>query len=142
MFRILKYITLALLLFLLGKGSLCAQPGFGHAEKINEDWLFRLGDWDITKMNTQSNTGWRTVQLPHDWSVKYPLSPNLASATGYLPGGIGWYQKKLMVPAADQGKKLYLYFEGVYNRSEVFVNGKSAGKRPNGYIHFHTISLP
>lgn len=136
MFRILKYITLALLLFLLGKESLFAQPGFGHAEKINEDWLFRLGDWDITKMNTQSNTGWRTVQLPHDWSVKYPLSPNLASATGYLPGGIGWYQKKLMVPASDHGKKLYLYFEGVYNRSEVFVNGKSAGKRPNGYISF------
>ncbi len=53
---------------------------------------------------------------------------------GYLSGGIGWYKKELVVPASN--KKVYLYFEGVYNRSEVFVNGQSVGKRPNGYISF------
>lgn len=76
------------------------------------------------------------MQLPHDWSVKLPLSPTLASATGYLPGGIGWYQKKIDIPASEKGEQFYLYFEGVYNRSEVFVNGKSVGYRPNGYISF------
>src|SRR5690606_24498882 len=40
------------------------------------------------------------------------------------------------VTIPQQQGKVYLYFEGVYNRSEVFVNGKSAGKRPNGYISF------
>lgn len=112
------------------------QPGFGLPEKINTGWSFHLGDTDGKVAADSNDRAWRTVRLPHDWTVKQPLSPTLASATGYLPGGIGWYQKKLSVSNADQGKKLYLYFEGVYNRSEVFVNGKSVGKRPNGYISF------
>lgn len=133
--NIFRYATTGLALALLSSGTLLAQPGFGQAEKINANWRFHLGDTDGQTATSQDRS-WRRVQLPHDWSVKYPLSPTLASATGYLPGGIGWYQKILTVPAADQGKQLYLYFEGVYNRSEVFINGKSVGKRPNGYISF------
>ncbi|TYP98442.1 uncharacterized protein DUF4982 [Sphingobacterium allocomposti] len=121
---------------LLYSGMVMAQPGFGQAEKINADWRFHLGETEGLSPKGSDSRGWRTVQLPHDWSVKYPLSPTLASATGYLPGGIGWYQKAVNIPATDQGKKLYIYFEGVYNRSEVFVNGQSVGKRPNGYISF------
>ncbi|GHV09860.1 beta-galactosidase [Bacteroidia bacterium] len=102
-----------------------AQLSFGQAKKINDDWKFSLND------KQEQN-----VDLPHDWSVRGQLSPALASATGYLPGGIGRYRKTLSIPADKQGKKVYLYFEGVYNRSEVFVNGKSVGSRPNGYISF------
>ncbi|MBD1432198.1 glycoside hydrolase family 2 protein [Sphingobacterium sp. DN00404] len=111
-----------------------AQPGFGQAEKINNNWRFHLGDTDQAIAQDQLGRSWRSVQLPHDWSVKQPLSPTLASATGYLPGGIGWYRKTINFSQKDKGKKLYIYFEGVYNRSEVFVNGQSIGKRPNGYI--------
>ena len=111
-----------------------AQPGFGQAEKINTNWHFHLGDTDQGIAQDQLSRSWYAVQLPHDWSVKQPLSPTLASATGYLPGGIGWYRKTLNISQKDKGKKLYIYFEGVYNRSEVFVNGQSIGKRPNGYI--------
>lgn len=63
-------------------------------------------------------------------------SPNLASCTGYLPGGIGWYRRELQIPAEAKDKKVYVYFEGVYNNSEVFINGKWIGKRPNGYVSF------
>lgn len=113
-----------------------AQPGFGRAEKINGDWRFHLGDTDAALSQEQLGRAWRRVQLPHDWTVKQPLSPTLASATGYLPGGIGWYRKNLTIPQEDSGQQLYLYFEGVYNRSEVFINGQSIGSRPNGYISF------
>ena len=51
---------------------------------------------------------------------------------GYLPGGIGWYKRDLYIPKQDQ--RVYLYFEGVYNRSEVYINGHAVGGRPNGYI--------
>ncbi|GHT58744.1 beta-galactosidase [Bacteroidia bacterium] len=112
------------------------QLSFGEAEKINEDWKFILKDVDNAQSSNYNDTQWQTVDLPHDWSVREQLSPSLASATGYLPGGIGWYRKTLSVPADKQGKKIYLYFEGVYNRSEVFVNGQSVGSRPNGYISF------
>ncbi|WP_367866591.1 sugar-binding domain-containing protein [Pedobacter sp. WC2423] len=136
MIRLIKYSILALAIHLLNPAAIFGQPGFGQAEKINADWHFHLGEVDGKAAIDYTNKSWRSVQLPHDWSVKQPFSPTFASANGYLPGGIGWYHKTLTVPQQDQGKKLYLYFEGVYNRSEVFVNGQSVGKRPNGYISF------
>lgn len=121
----------------MGTGVLHAQPGFGTAEQMNANWYFHLGDMAPPALKEISDhTTWKEVRLPHDWGVKYPLNPSLASATGYLPGGIGWYRKQLPVRAEDQGKKIFLYFEGVYNRSEVYVNGKSVGNRPNGYVSF------
>lgn len=116
--------------------ALLSQPGFGHSERINADWRFTLNDVDGGERTDLDDSQWQRVQLPHDWSVKQPLSPSLASATGYLPGGIGWYRKTTHIPSERQGQKIYLYFEGIYNRSEVFVNGQSLGTRPNGYISF------
>jgi len=136
MIRTINYITLSLFLSLISFSGVKAQLGFGKAEKINDAWQFHLGEIDGRKPIDQNEQFWQIVQLPHDWSVKQPHSRSLASAMGYLPGGIGWYQKKLNLNRTDQGKKIYLYFEGVYNRSEVFVNGQSVGKRPNGYISF------
>ena len=107
-----------------------AQLSFGKPEKINEQWEFYPGD------NPDEKSHWLSIDLPHDWSVKEPLSPSLASCQGFLPGGISHYRKTIMIPQEKQGEKIYLYFEGVYNRSQVFVNGQLAGSRPNGYISF------
>ncbi|GGH21407.1 beta-galactosidase [Sphingobacterium alkalisoli] len=139
----MKLTTLyALFMVLVTPMALLAQPGFGKAEKINNDWAFRLGDIEDGAKIDLDLRGWKKVVLPHDWTVKQTLSPSLASATGYLPGGIGWYRKQFDVSADKQGEKIYLYFEGVYNRSEVFVNGQSLGKRPNGYISFMYDATP
>lgn len=111
-----------------------AQVSFGNATKFNEDWLFRLTD-DSTIVNPAFNDSeWRKLRLPHDWSIEGQLSPSLASCTGYLPGGIGWYRKHFKI--TDDAPRHYIYFEGVYNRSEVYLNGHLLGKRPNGYISF------
>ncbi|TJZ60502.1 glycoside hydrolase family 2 protein [Sphingobacterium olei] len=135
-------ILYTLFMVLVTPMALLAQPGFGKAEKINNDWAFRLGDIEDGAKIDLDLRGWKKVALPHDWTVKQTLSPSLASATGYLPGGIGWYRKQFDVAADKQGEKIYLYFEGVYNRSEVFVNGQSLGKRPNGYISFMYDATP
>ena len=112
------------------------QASFGKAELINDGWLFRLKDEaDAYKSDFKDNS-WRKLDLPHDWSVEGTLSPTLASCTGYLPGGIAWYRKKLEIPADLNGKKLFVYFEGVYNRSTVYINGQLLGFRPNGYVSF------
>lgn len=113
-----------------------SQLGFGDAQLINKDWKFSLSDHTDYSKTDYKDDEWSTVQLPHDWSVTQQLSPSLASATGYLPGGIAWYRKSLNIPANTSDKKIYLYFEGVYNRSQVYVNGKKVGERPNGYISF------
>lgn len=134
--RSIKYSIFFLAVVFFNPAMLFSQPGFGQAEKINKDWHFHLGDMDRNSVANYERDQWQDVQLPHDWSVKQVHSPASASASGYLPGGLGWYQKKIKLSKQDQGKKIYLYFEGVYNRSEVFVNGKSVGKRPNGFISF------
>ncbi len=110
--------------------------GFGNRELINVDWYFNLGDIKYGGAEFFDHSEWRKLELPHDWSVESVASPSLASCTGYLPGGIGWYRKDLDIPKNKEGNKVYVYFEGVYNNSEVFINGKWIGKRPNGYVSF------
>ncbi|HOV71722.1 MAG TPA: glycoside hydrolase family 2 TIM barrel-domain containing protein [Dysgonamonadaceae bacterium] len=113
-----------------------AQSGFGKAEKINDDWKFVLQDIPTAKEENFNDAKWQKVDLPHDWSIRQQFSPTYASCMGYLPGGIGWYRKSIHIPAEKSSEKVYLYFEGIYNRSEVYINGHLLGKRPNGYISF------
>lgn len=129
-------------IFILSHLAVFSQMSFGNPEKINDQWKFILQDNQDFKNESFNDAKWQTVNVPHDWSIKGQLSPTLASATGYLPGGIGWYRKNIEVPANKKDEKVFLYFEGVYNRSEVFINGKSLGKRPNGYISFAYDATP
>lgn len=125
------------LFFLLCCGYLTSTAqGFGTRESINAGWFFKLGDGKYWGAEFFDHSKWRKLDVPHDWSIEMQASPNLASCTGYLPGGIGWYRRELQIPAEAKDKKVYVYFEGVYNNSEVFINGKWIGKRPNGYVSF------
>jgi len=142
----MKYL-LCSLFFVSISVSINAQVTFGKAQKINEKWEFFLGDnapFDAPAASEAAfppfgnvpRSPWRLVNIPHDWGVEGTLNPSLAACTGYLPGGIGWYRKNLDIPASLEGKKVYVYFEGVQNRSEVYINGRLLGKRPNGYVSF------
>lgn len=109
--------------------AISAQVGFGTPTLFNDNWEFTLNE-----STTLPSSGWKKVEVPHDWSIEGTPSRDLASCTGYLPGGIGWYRKTFTV--SDSKPKHYIYFEGVYNRSEVYLNGHLLGKRPNGYVSF------
>jgi len=123
-------------ILLLAASLLQAKPQFGRALLFNENWRFILSDVKDGSQPGLDDSKWRLLDLPHDWSVEGVYSPDKASATGYLPGGIAWYRKTFTVPVTEKGNNAFIYFEGVYNHSEVFVNGHSVGKRPNGYISF------
>ncbi|MBR5656051.1 MAG: DUF4982 domain-containing protein [Prevotella sp.] len=96
---------------------------------------------DSTVRNTDFNDSrWRQLTLPHDWSVEHPMSPQLFSCTGYLPGGVGWYRRHFTLDELTekgtkprQDSQWFIYFEGIYNRAEVYLNGHLLGMRPNGY---------
>lgn len=137
----MKKISIFSFLFLFVMVSL-GQVSFGKPEKLINNWKFSLADIKETSEPAYNDRRWQTIDLPHDWSVRGFLSPTLYSCTGYLPGGIGWYRKTIQIPEVRRAEKVYLYFEGVYNRSEVYLNGKLLGKRPNGYISFMYDATP
>lgn len=130
--KLKNFLCAAILVF--AAGILQAKPQFGRAFLFNESWRFNLSDVKDGAQTGLDDSKWRQLNLPHDWSVEGVYSPDKASATGYLPGGIAWYRKTFTVPESEKGNNVYIYFEGVYNHSEVFINGQSVGKRHNGYI--------
>jgi beta-galactosidase len=86
----------------------------------------------------QSNfddTGWRQVNLPHDWAIEGPFnSGGVGGSMGRLPSpGIGWYRKKLDLPASDAGKSIFLDVDGAMAYAVVWMNGKLVGGWPYGY---------
>ena len=137
----MKTRTLFLLLAIsVGCGFVAAQSptGFGDARLLNDGWLFQLADDSSAVSTTYNDSRWQHVRLPHDWGVTQPMSPDCGSCQGYLPGGIGWYRRHLTVSSGDlaDGRRLYIYFEGVYNRSSVYLNGQLLGYRPSGFASF------
>jgi beta-galactosidase len=103
---------------------------------FNDNWKFYKGDQQNAFQTTFNDKDWRNVELPHDWSIEGPFDTKWASATAYLPTGIGWYRKNFTVPTGDKDKKVYIYFEGVAKNGEAWINGHDLGKRPNGYISY------
>lgn len=116
-----------------------AYPGSEYRKQLFDyDWKFKLGDYPDASLNTYDDADWRILDLPHDWSIEGTLDPEnpMGNDGGYFPAGTGWYRKSFEIASKHKGKKVGIYFEGVYMNSEVFINGKSVGVRPYGYSSF------
>ena len=106
---------------------------------FNKNWRFILEDRECFSRTDADESAFRTLNLPHDWSVDY--APEEKEKTGggggYGKSGIGWYRKRFTLENIAEGEKFYLYFEGVYMDSTVYVNGKEAGGHGYGYTSFY-----
>ncbi|WP_308599779.1 glycoside hydrolase family 2 TIM barrel-domain containing protein [uncultured Dysgonomonas sp.] len=105
---------------------------------FTEGWKFYLGDDSIAYNTQYDDAKWRILDLPHDWSIEadFSLKNPATPGGGALPGGIGWYRKDFVVDKSDEGKNVYIDFDGIYWNSKVWINGHLLGERPNGYISF------
>jgi len=107
------------------------------SERINFDfnWRFMEGDAPSAEQPDYDDGGWIAVDLPHDWDAC--KTPNKDAAMGndggYYQGGMGWYRKKFVSKEAEQ---TWIYFEGVYQKCEIYVNGHRAGTHEYGYTPF------
>jgi beta-galactosidase len=106
------------------------------------DWRFSKGDFPAGMTPAFDDSGWRRLDVPHDWSIEGPYGAEYASGTGYAPGGIGWYRKHFKLDAAWKGKLVAVEFDGVYENSEVWINGVLLGSRPYGYSSFEYDMTP
>lgn len=107
-------------------------------------WRFHLGDVQGAEVPSLKDADWRQLNLPHDWSIEGKFDKNSPATVegGALTGGIGWYRKTFTVPASSKGKVVYIDFDGVYQKSTVWINGHQLGFRPNGYISFEYDMTP
>ncbi|OIR01150.1 beta-galactosidase BoGH2A precursor [mine drainage metagenome] len=105
---------------------------------FNKDWKFKLVDDSTAKNISFDDSKWRTLNLPHDWSIEFPFDSTSPTGNGggALRGGLAWYRKTFTVSETNQSKNIFIDFDGVYKNSEVWINGHYLGKRPNGYISF------
>jgi len=110
---------------------------------LDHGWRFSLEADSTAAAPSFDDSGWRTVNLPHDWSVEHDFDRDCPSGNdgGYLPTGIGWYRKTIHVDTKPSGTK-YLYIEGAYMNSDVWVNGKRAGGHPYGYTSYRLEIAP
>ncbi len=107
-------------------------------QNFDTGWFFLKGDPTGAEVPSFDDSGWRGLDLPHDWSIEGPFDKKNPSAApgGYLPCGTGWYRKTFQLPDSAAGKMVFIEFDGVYMNGEVWINGHRLGKRPYGYIGF------
>lgn len=109
-----------------------------HSQKAAEGPGPSLVDFDDGK--------WRTLDLPHDWAIEQPYS-NLKNdnlrAHGYHAvgdmhpeGSVGWYRRQFEIPAADEGRRIAVEFDGVFRDSVVWINGHYLDRHMSGYTGF------
>lgn len=122
---------------------------------FNKNWKFHPGSVANAEQPQYNDARWRVLNLPHDWSVE-PLpfqKPGITQGpfsrmsegdidTGQTVGGEGWYRKTFTLTEPDARKRILLYFEGVYNQSELWINGRKAHFNAYGYTSYKVDITP
>ncbi len=117
--------------FVVTSGAKFDRP----AGNVGEDVTFTQREFD--------DSGWRKLDLPHDWAIEGDFIRDLPGETGKRPyDGVGWYRKHFRVPASDSGKVIYIDFDGVMSYPAVWVNGRFAGGWAYGYSSFRLDLTP
>jgi beta-galactosidase len=129
----------------------------GHGADPTKDLGFGYGQADFSKTGNFKFakagfdvSGWRPVNLPHDWAVELPFvrdesgeGDHQLRSHGFKPLGrrypetsVGWYRREFDIPASDLGRRIWIEFDGAMRDVMVFVNGSFIGRNTNGYTPF------
>lgn len=106
---------------------------------LDDNWQFLQADAPGAESPDFDTTSWRNLDVPHDWSIEGKFDQNAATrgSGGWLPSGVAWYRREITLPPGSEGKRFWVEFDGVMANSEVWLNGKSLGRRPSGYTSFN-----
>jgi len=132
-------VSIAMFLSLVPVSMSAGKPDTSRLElAADAGWKFFLGDPSGAEAPSFADSSWRSVDLPHDWSVESrPEKDNPSgSGGGFFPNGTGWYRKTFSVPTDWKGKRVSVEFDGVYRDATVYLNGHKLGTHPYGYTAF------
>lgn len=102
---------------------------------LDRDWWFREGTYGQSLK--ESDFG-EKVNLPHDYMIKSDVKEDATAkaAMGFYTGVVGCYTKTLSIPAAWEGERVVLNFDGIMMNATVEVNGCDLALHHYGYTPF------
>jgi beta-galactosidase len=112
---ILRTILFSVLLFSIGKAAAQSRT------KVNF-----CADWEFKR--EEANSKWENITIPHTARIE-----NLVVVKQFQ--GNSWYQKKFSV-SNSKNKKVFLYFEGVMQEADVWINDQKVTNHKGGYLPF------
>ncbi len=116
-------------------GFTTGAPAARPAENFGGEVAFAQPGFD--------DSGWRQLNLPHDFGIEGPFAQELPGETGKLPWfGIAWYRKHFDVPADDAGRQIYFEVDGAMAYATVWINGHCVGGWPYGYASWRVDLTP
>jgi beta-galactosidase len=106
---------------------------------MDYNWKFIQSDVKGAEGPDFNDSPWRTLNLPHDWSIEGEFKQDAPTKGngGYLPTGVGWYRKHFKIPSIRNAQNFWIEFDGVYMNSDVWINGHELGIHPYGYTSFY-----
>ena len=120
----------------------------GRDQPFNHGWRFLRGAGDGLESPALTDADWRSVDLPHDWSIEdlpgtgpqqagpFTRDSKGGTATGFTIGGEGWYRKHFRVDNLPADARVEVAFDGVYLDSDMWLNGQKLGGNVHGYRPF------
>ena len=104
-------------------------PEYPRPQLVREDWLNLNGEWDFL------GDGPVPPELPKAFGEKALVPSATQAVTSCLEKEWhrGWYRKTIQIPAAWQGKTVFLHFEAVGGISTVYFNARELGKNTGSF---------
>jgi hypothetical protein len=99
--------------------------------------LFCQAHWDPTPISPSFNdSSYEVIDAPHDFLISGNFSEMNGNAQAFLPRGLAWYRKHFKLPQAWAGNAIWLYIEGAFHVSQLWLNGVPLGEHRAGYTSF------
>lgn len=129
--------TLTLILLLIA-----GFPGAVHAlnssdnqrqtYNFNSGWKLITGDITNAENPDFNDSRWETITLPRAFNENEAYRLHIEQLTDTVV----WYRKTFRIPASDNGKKVFIEFEGVRFGADIYINGKHIALHENGVMAF------
>ena len=115
--------------------SVITDVNINSCNILKDNWKFKLlsnngTDRSYTNEISQNydDSTFENISVPHDWAIYKEFNSSSLGGYegGYLDGGDGIYRIKLDT-ASLNGQKVFLFIDGAFMESEVYVNGNLIG---------------
>lgn len=101
-----------------------------NISSFNQNWIFQ---------NKIKNKAGKRVNLPHDAMLteKRLAEGRTGAACAFFPGGSYIYRKNLFGAEEYNDRTVLLEFEGIYQKSTIYLNDEKVGGWIYGYTGFY-----